>query len=343
MGVGFDSPARRCKGNGRSPDRSRRDRTRSLAPRIRLRQCAGGTRLAPIGGNVPDREGQDLKDDWTPAADDLAGEPLPQDASDALRPALPILDDASRSPNPAVCPFFRREVDGKLFAPLEEPDEHNRCAAIGSPRPQSTRQQELVCLTAAHADCPRYLRGAMLLAEPPPRKTPTVPRATLAALLILVLSAGISFGFVLQRGGIDLPVAAATATPSQAALVETPTPAAVVDTPTPEPTQAPSPTVLASATPAPTPVPTPSPTVTPTPTPVPTPTTQPTSDRYALLVPCPDKPDCWIYTVRAGDNLFSIANYFGVPLATIYSWNPQYADGAGLRAGDQIRMPPPTR
>ena len=49
-----------------------------------------------------------------------------------------------------------------------------------------------------------------------------------------------------------------------------------------------------------------------------------------------------IYTVRAGDNLFSIARYYGHPLSTIYAWNPQYP-GTRLRPGAQIRMPPPTR
>ena len=72
-----------------------------------------------------------------------------------MRAALPVLDSASRSPDPDVCPFFRRQVDGTLFAPLNSPDEENVCAAIGVPKPQSARQQELVCLTAAHADCPR--------------------------------------------------------------------------------------------------------------------------------------------------------------------------------------------
>ena len=47
--------------------------------------------------------------------------------------------------------------------------------------------------------------------------------------------------------------------------------------------------------------------------------------------------------MRSGDNLFSIAHWFGHPISTIYAWNPRYAQGAHLRVGDQIRMPPPTR
>lgn len=277
--------------------------------------------------------------------DGADGPPQRPGAAGSVRPALPILDDASRSPDPSICPFFRREVDGKLFAPIEEPDEDNRCAAIGAARPQSTRQQELVCLTSAHADCPRYLRGALLLAEPPARRTPAMPRATVAALLILVLSAGISFGFVVQRGGIDLPVTTGGSTASPIAQLESSGPTGVIETPTPPPSVAPTSAPSEQATPPPTPEPTPQPTPEPTPAPTvpPTPTPQPTSDRYALLEPCPDKADCWIYTARAGDNLFSIANYFGVPLSTIYAWNPRYANGAGLRPGDEIRMPPPTR
>ena len=49
-----------------------------------------------------------------------------------------------------------------------------------------------------------------------------MPKATLAAILILVLSAGISFGFVVQRGGIDLPVVAAA--PSSTAIALAPSP-----------------------------------------------------------------------------------------------------------------------
>ncbi len=277
-----------------------------------------------------------------------------RDHDDAsMRPALPILDDAARSPDASVCPFFRYELEGSLVAPLLVPDDGNRCAAIGAPRPQSLRQQELVCLRWAHADCPRYLRGAMTLPTNPPGRRPPVPRATVAALMILVLSAGISFGFVVQRGGIDLPVVGADAAATDVAQVGASSPAVSEPPATLAPTvsQAPSAAVEASASPTlePTGSPSPSPTAEPTPTssltpaPTPTPTAAPTSNRYALLDACPDKPDCYLYTVRSGDNLYSIGNYFGISMATIYKWNPKYANGSRLRPGDQIRMPPPTR
>jgi Tfp pilus assembly protein FimV len=86
----------------------------------------------------------------------------------------------------------------------------------------------------------------------------------------------------------------------------------------------------------------PSPTPTPGSTPTPTPRPSPTSDRYELLRPCPNTPRCWIYTVRSGDNLFSIANYFGVSLQSIYDRNP-WARSTGLRKGQELRLPPPTR
>ncbi|MEO5964392.1 MAG: LysM domain-containing protein [Candidatus Limnocylindrales bacterium] len=282
----------------------------------------------------------------------MRGAAVPGDQS-RLRAALPILDDAARSPDPNVCPFFRRELDGVLYSPLGTPDEENVCAAIGVPKPQSARQQELVCLRAAHADCPRYLRGAMSIAEPPrPRRPATVPRATLAALLILVLSAGISFGFVVQRGGIELPVVEGAPTSSAVAIVVSPSPQATDAAETSVPSTEPSPSASLVPSPSPTPEPTPSPTKTLAPTPTPTtkptakptakPTKAPTSDRYALLTACPDRDGCWIYRVRSGDNLFSIANYFGHSLGTIYKWNPQYPATA-LKVGAQVRMPPPTR
>jgi hypothetical protein len=295
----------------------------------------------PDDGGVPD-EGV-VPDDGVVRDDGLV--------PDGVRAALPIIDDPARSPDPAVCPFFRRELDGLLVVPLLEPDDANRCAAVGAPRPQASHQQELVCLRAAHTDCPRYLRGGLVVSDAPAARRPvTVPRATLAALLVLVLSAGISFGFVVQRGGIDLPVVEGGATPTALAVVTTQPPAATVLPATPVPTVAPTPIATPIATPSPTPIPVPPPTPSPTPSPSPsampaptnTPAATPISTRYAVLKPCLDRKDCWIYRVRSGDNLFSIANYFGHSLSTIYRWNPRYPE-TRLRAGDPIRMPPPTR
>jgi hypothetical protein len=275
---------------------------------------------------------------------------LAEPAERAHAAALPLFDDAARSPDPSVCPFLRREDAGTLAVPWSAPSDEHRCIAIGVPRPQSTRQQELVCLRAAHADCPRYLRGAgdvsSSIASHAGR---AVPRATLVALLILVLSAGISFGFVVRRGGIDMPVAvvAATATPL-AAVAASGTP---LGEGTPAPASSPSPTPVPPTAGTPTPTPgsssSPTPAVSPTTAASPTPTASPAaasvSSRYAVLVPCPGRAGCYRYTVRAGDNLTSIAHWFGVSIATIYAWNPTYARGAGLRAGNVLEMPPPTR
>ena len=94
----------------------------------------------------------------------------------------------------------------------------------------------------------------------------------------------------------------------------------------------PSATSVATATPAPTHTPAGTPAVTP----------GPSSNRYDLLTPCPGTPDCWIYVVREGDNLFSIARYFGVPLAVVEQRNP-WTRTTQLVAGQKLLLPPPTR
>ena len=59
-----------------------------------------------------------------------------------------------------------------------------------------------------------------------------------------------------------------------------------------------------------------------------------------LVTPCPDRAKCYIYRIRSGDNLYSIANYFGVSFDTVKAWNP-WTDN-GLRIGRELRIPPPT-
>jgi hypothetical protein len=280
-------------------------------------------------------------DDGIEAIEDVA--PVPAD-----RIELPVLAFADgRSSDPRICPFLRLDADGTLIEPVDRFDPSHVCIAFGDPRPQSGRQQELLCLRPSHANCARYLRGIAVPQPAPARAGP--PKATVAAVIVLLASIGFSFGFVLQRGGIDL-AAFAVPTPSPAgsggpspepsgttAAVVSPSPVI-----TPEPTISPAPTPSPAATPSPVVTPSPTPPATPSPSPTQTATPAPTSDRYALLEPCPNRPDCWIYTVRSGDNLFSIANYFGHPLETVYRLNP-WARTQGIRKGDQLILPPPTR
>jgi hypothetical protein len=272
-------------------------------------------------------------------------------AADEWHVVVDRSDPTDRSPNPHTCPFLRT-VDGAtvLRPPVEAPDPANRCTAVGAPAAQSPRQQELVCLTAAHGDCPRYLRGALEPTKPVVRSA--VQRgpssAVIASTLVLVAAAAASVGFLLVRGGLSVP-AASIAPGNVAAVTGSHAPSsalAVIDSPSPvRPTTAPTSSPTLAPTPSPTTAPTPSPTATPTtaPTTAPTATTAPTSDRYKLLEPCPSEPDCWIYTVRAGDNFVSIVNWFGVPYDTVLKMNPQIGDPTTIQTGDKIRMPPPTR
>ena len=255
---------------------------------------------------------------------------------------LPVIE--GRSANPATCPFFRSVDEADVLGPpIETPDPRNRCAAFGAARPQSTRQQQLVCLANAHVNCPRYLRGSLVVAEPVRRaavqRGPST--AVIAASLVLVAAIAASFGFVLVRGGLAMPVRSIE--PSQVAVVSIEPSASAPTSPSPLPTASPSPDPTPAPTDAPTPSPSPVATPAPTPSPAPpSPTPRATSDRYLLLTACPDAPDCWIYPIRPGDNLVSIANYFGVPLETVYEMNPETRT-SGIRPGQELRLPPPTR
>ncbi len=173
------------------------------------------------------------------------------------------------------------------------------------------------------------LRARVLGAGPPAQPGPARARltpATLVALVLLVVSAGASLSFVLARGGVALPTTPPTRGPAVGASAS----------PSAPPVQPASPSLAPSSTPTTTAPSSVAPTTAPTSRP------SPPSDRYAVLVACPNVPACWTYTIRAGDNLVSIANWFGVPLATIYEMNPGLRTTT-IRAGMQIRIPTPTR
>ena len=243
----------------------------------------------------------------------------------------------------SACRFLVLErPDGSVVPAFSGIDVDNRCVAVGEPVPQSGRQQELVCLAAAHVNCPRYLRGVLAAGTlpPPPRREPVSP-AVIGAALVLAAALAASFGFLAVRGGFNLPQASPT--PAQVSIVASPAPA---PTPNASVTVAPTPSSTPSLSPSPLPSVEPSPTTTAAPTPTPTrpaatPTPAATSDRFALLTKCPSTPDCWIYVIRAGDNLRSIANYFGVSYSRMVAMNPSLA--TPIHAGDKLRIPTPTR
>ena len=136
-----------------------------------------------------------------------------RDPVDALRPAA-IGED--RSPNAWVCPFLRSiDDDRRLGLPVEAPDPINRCAALHDPVPQSLRQQELVCLTSGHVNCPRYLRGSHAPTEPVAAgpAAQVVTPAIAGSVTVLVVAFLLSIAFVVANGGLTLTAAAAAAVP----------------------------------------------------------------------------------------------------------------------------------
>ena len=277
------------------------------------------------------------KGDGIGPADGLTTDPGPSSPFSPAPPTPP-------PDEPSICQFLAApNLDGTFGPPVPDVDPSNHCTAVGEPVPQFPQQQHLVCLTAAHVDCPRYLRGVLLAGVPPPPAREPISPAVIGSALVLLAAIAASFGFLAIRGGFDLAVA--TASPQLIAVAATPTVAPSVAI-GPSPTASEAPSATPSAMPSPTSAPTPAPTPTSSPTPpltpaTPKPTPAPTSDRFALLTRCPSTPDCWIYTIRSGDNLRSIANYFGVSYDRVLAMNPNLR--RPIHAGDKLRIPTPTR
>lgn len=197
-----------------------------------------------------------------------------------------------------VCPFLGMADSRTGYHPGV--DDRHRCYAFGDPAELSAEQQQKVCLQRGYGNCPRYLRGVLVIpteelealrrpqaATPPPPPAAMAAdrggrRGLLVAALVLLLAVGGGTGAFVLLTADGNGVAVQTATP----------------TPTAE--QTPPPSLGASATAEPTPAGTPSPR--PLPTPVVLPSASPGESVPALPTPGPeDEPTGFIVLVSEGD------------------------------------------
>jgi hypothetical protein len=174
-------------------------------------------------------------------------------AREAERRAL--FEQLAKRPE-TVCPFLGLADDRAGYRP--EPNAEHRCYAFGDPAPLSDEQQRHVCLERGYSNCPRYLRGVLVIPTeelealrrpqphvappPPPPPRPVAPRRrrsllVVVPLLILLVAAVGTGGLYLTNpsflAGL-LPGRSPSPTPS-ATSTQSGTPAPT-ETPLPTPT-----------------------------------------------------------------------------------------------------------
>ena len=182
-----------------------------------------------------------------------------ESAREAERRAL--FEELAKRPD-TVCPFLGLAAERAGYRP--EPNAEHRCYAFGDPATLSDEQQRHVCLERGYSNCPRYLRGVLVIpteelealrrpqaAAPPPPPPPVRAarggggrRWIILPLLLVLLAAAAGGGFYLVNNpglvGIGhSPTPGASAVSSAvASTVPTPPPSATlpVGTPTPLPT-----------------------------------------------------------------------------------------------------------
>jgi hypothetical protein len=172
-----------------------------------------------------------------------------------------------------ICPFLG--LDGDRTGYVEGVSDEHRCFAFGDPAPISAEQQTRVCQERGYGNCPRYLRGVLVIPTeelealrrprapiemppppPPPAAEPDRRRrgAPVLLLLLLLLLVGGGAGAFLLFGDSN---GIADATPTPLATAE---PTVVPPSPSDQPSLAPpTETPDASVLPSPTPEPTPEP------------------------------------------------------------------------------------
>ena len=66
-------------------------------------------------------------------------------------------------------------------------------------------------------------------------------------------------------------------------------------------------------------------------------------DGYARLSLCSDQPGCYLYVVRPGDRLSTIAGHLGLTTQAIVDFDPKITDPNAIYSGQTIRVPGPVQ
>jgi hypothetical protein len=160
----------------------------------------------------------------------------------------------------SVCPFLGLAAARSEYE-AQATDEH-RCYAFGDPEPLSGEQQRNVCLQLGYANCPRYLRGVLVIPTeelealrrppqkappPPPPPPPPAPgqgggrRRWVVVLLLVLLIGGLGSWLIfggrqpVAGGPTPTPEPSTAATPSSAEASPSVEPSLTIPSPDPTP------------------------------------------------------------------------------------------------------------
>jgi nucleoid-associated protein YgaU len=159
-----------------------------------------------------------------------------------------------------------------------------------------------------------------------------VTPAVLAATAFAALAALASVAFVAARGGLPLPSAATPGPGGSPVAIASPATSAPPGIASPSPTAALTQPPTGS-TPSPSEEASPSPGVV-----LPSPTPLDPHDPLLALPGCPDRPGCYVYTVRRGDSYTAISDRFRVLLWIMDALNPEIADPGLLVIGQAVYL-----